>query len=241
MKTNLKNSTKELRTLSRLYLLEGLFIAGMFHCALIGGVKALMRHMNIDETIPTIVIDRPIDWIPVTVSTAPQKPAPITPVPQPNVFVNNAEPNIVPDFIEKAIDTMKYADPIVTSSGEPGQGEPFAGSTSMVGSFIAGGSDEGEPEPFVAVQKEPVPIVNPTPAYPDLAQKAGVEGTVFVKMWVTKDGTIKRAEVLKSTSSLFEKEAVETALRWKFSPAIMNNGPVSVWVTVPFRFRLNSK
>ncbi|MFA6469826.1 MAG: energy transducer TonB [Bacteroidota bacterium] len=240
MKTILKSSTKELRTLSRFYLLEGLFIAGMFHFALIGGVNALMRHLNIDETIPTLVIDRPIDWIPVVGTNTPQHPAPTPTAPRPEAFVNNAMPTIVPGFIEEESDTLKHDVPPFTGTGEPGQGEPFGGSTSIAGTFIPGGSDEIEPSLFTAVEKDPIPILNPSPIYPEIARRACIEGTVFLKMWVTKDGRVKKAEIIKSASPIIDQAAVTAALSWKFTPAVMNGGPVSVWVTVPFRFRLNS-
>ncbi|MFA6457494.1 MAG: energy transducer TonB [Bacteroidota bacterium] len=241
MKTILKSSTKELRTLSRLYLLEGLFIAGMFHFALIGGVNALMRHLNIDENIPVIVIDRPIDWIPVAGTEAPQHPAPPPTFPRPDVFVNNAIPNIVPGFIEEETDTLKHDEPPFAGTGEPGQGEPFAGTPSIAGTFIPGESEEKEPASFTAVEKEPIPIESPSPIYPEIARRACIEGTVFVKMWVTREGRVKKAEIYKSASPIIDQAAVNAALSWKFTPAVMNNGPVSVWVTVPFRFRLNSK
>jgi outer membrane biosynthesis protein TonB len=31
---------------------------------------------------------------------------------------------------------------------------------------------------------------------------------------------------------------LEAAQRWTFRPGLMNNRPVAVWVSIPFRFRL---
>jgi TonB family protein len=89
------------------------------------------------------------------------------------------------------------------------------------------------------VEKYPEIISNPSPKYPELARRSGIEGTVYIKMWVTKEGKVKQAEIIKSTSVIFDQNAIDAALSWKFTPAIMNNGPVSVWVTVPFKFRLD--
>lgn len=239
MKTILNPETKELRRLSGMYLIEGLFIAGMFHFALIGGANALMHHFNIDVKIPPVILDEPIIWVPIgemeNVGTILPSP------PTPNVFVNNAIPNIVPVLSEEELDTVKSEEILIPGTGEPGDGDPFFGSTTFVGTFVPSGSEEREPEPFTAVEKEPVPILNPSPKYPELALKAGIEGTVFVKMWVAKDGSVKRADILKSSSAIFDNEAIDTAMKWKFSPAIMNAGPVSVWVTVPFRFHLQER
>jgi len=45
---------------------------------------------------------------------------------------------------------------------------------------------------------------------------------------------------LKSDAELFNQPAIDAAMKWKFTPAIMNNGPVAVWVSIPFKFRLNA-
>jgi len=77
--------------------------------------------------------------------------------------------------------------------------------------------------------------------YPELAQRAGVEGTVWVKIWVDKEGKPRKALVLKSTAELFNQAAVDAAMKWVFTPALMRNGPVSVWVSIPFKFMLSKK
>lgn len=192
MKTNMHTETKELRRLSRIYLLEGLFAAGMFHIAMIGGVNGLMSYFSVEVKMPPVILDEPIIWIPLgeleNIGTT--RPSP----PAPNVFVNNAIPIIVPFLDETEPDSAKPEEAYLPGTGEPGDGDPLAGSSNLAGTFIpGGGEEEREPEPFTIVEREPVPILNPSPKYPELAMKAGIEGTVFVKMWVTKDGGIKRA------------------------------------------------
>ncbi len=99
--------------------------------------------------------------------------------------------------------------------------------------------DEGPPADFVPVEKNPVPVKQIAPAYPEIARRAGVEGTVWVKIWVDKEGKAKRAQVLKSDAELFNQPSIDAAMKWVFTPAIMNNGPVAVWVSIPFKFKLN--
>ena len=99
--------------------------------------------------------------------------------------------------------------------------------------------DEGPPPDFVPVEKNPTPIKQVQPPYPEIARRAGVEGTVWVKIWVDKEGKAKKAEVLKSDAELFNEPAKNAAMQWVFTPAIMNNGPVAVWVSIPFKFKLN--
>ena len=79
------------------------------------------------------------------------------------------------------------------------------------------------------------------PKYPELAMRAGLEGKVWVKIWVDKEGKPKQVVVLKSDAEIFNEPAVEAAKQWLFTPAYMNNGPVAVWVSIPFRFKLTGK
>jgi TonB family protein len=65
-----------------------------------------------------------------------------------------------------------------------------------------------------------------------------LEGNVFVKVWVDKEGKVRKAVIQKSDAPIFEEPAKEAAMQWVFTPALMQKGPVSVWVSIPFRFRL---
>lgn len=97
---------------------------------------------------------------------------------------------------------------------------------------------EKEPEPYVPVEKNPVLIKKIDPAYPELALKAGLEGKVWVKIWVDREGRAHKAELLKSTAEIFNEAALAAAMRFVFVPAYMNGGPVPVWVSIPFAFKL---
>jgi periplasmic protein TonB len=98
--------------------------------------------------------------------------------------------------------------------------------------------EDAPPADFVPVEKEPVPIKRVEPKYPELAMRAGLEGKVWVKIWVDKEGKPRQVVVLKSDAEIFNEPAVEAAKQWLFTPAYMNNGPVAVWVSIPFRFKL---
>jgi TonB family protein len=97
---------------------------------------------------------------------------------------------------------------------------------------------EAEPEVFVPVEKDPVLIRGGVPVYPPLAASLGLEGRVWVKIWVDTEGRVRKAVVLKSSAEMFEASALKAAMEFLFAPAIMNGHPVSVWVSIPFQFRL---
>ncbi len=98
--------------------------------------------------------------------------------------------------------------------------------------------DEGPPPDFVPYEKEPTVVKRVEPKYPELAQRAGLEGNVFVKVWVDKEGKVRQVVIQKSDAEIFNEAAKEAAKQWVFTPAVMQKGPVSVWVSIPFRFRL---
>lgn len=97
---------------------------------------------------------------------------------------------------------------------------------------------EPEPAPFEPREVEPVVVTKVDPVYPPIAIRAALEGNVFVQVWVDTKGMVRKAVVAKSDGEVFNEAAVEAARRWVFTPALMQDRPVSVWVTIPFRFRL---
>jgi TonB family protein len=100
--------------------------------------------------------------------------------------------------------------------------------------------DEPPPD-FVPYEKEPTVVKKVEPKYPDIALRAGLEGNVFLKVWVTKEGKVREAVIIKSDAEIFNQAARDAALLWVFTPAVMQKGPVAVWVSIPFRFRLTGK
>lgn len=97
------------------------------------------------------------------------------------------------------------------------------------------------PADFVDVDKEPVVIKKVEPVYPDLAMRAGMEGKVWVKVWVDKEGKAHDVVLLKSDADVFNGAAIAAAKQFIFEPALIKGKPVDVWVSIPFKFRLAEK
>lgn len=92
---------------------------------------------------------------------------------------------------------------------------------------------------FVPVEKEPQVVKRVKPEYPEIARRAGIEGVVWVKILVDKEGKPRKAVVIKSDGGdVLNQVAVAAAMQFVFTPAIMNQGPVPCWVVIPFRFQL---
>jgi protein TonB len=80
---------------------------------------------------------------------------------------------------------------------------------------------------------------NAPPRYPFIARRNGVEGTVRLKVLVTRDGRAAQLELDKSSgSSALDNAALEAVKQWQFVPARRGQEPVESWVLVPVVFRL---
>lgn len=75
---------------------------------------------------------------------------------------------------------------------------------------------------------EYLPIVKVAPVYPSRAAQRGLEGHVIVEFTVTRTGSTKDITVVESTSSLFERAAVEAAAKFKYKPRVIDGEPVEV-------------
>ena len=75
--------------------------------------------------------------------------------------------------------------------------------------------------------------------YPDKDRKNGVEGIVVVKFIVHKTGMVRNVQVLRKVSPTIDAEALRVVnLLPNFIPGKRNKVSVSVWYTLPIRFRL---
>src|SRR5262245_56630098 len=93
---------------------------------------------------------------------------------------------------------------------------------------------------WVYVEDLPRPLKQVTPEYPEMPQRAGVEGTVAVYVMVGKDGRVMRAELdERQPVPMLNEAALAAARQWVFTPGLANGHPVVCWTRIPFRFRLN--
>jgi protein TonB len=96
------------------------------------------------------------------------------------------------------------------------------------------------PDQFVPFEEAPVQITSVTPKYPELAQRANIQGTVWVKALVDKEGKVRDVIIVKPSGANagFEEAAIEAAKETVWKPAISNGQPIAVWVTYKVEFKL---
>jgi biopolymer transport protein ExbB len=75
---------------------------------------------------------------------------------------------------------------------------------------------------------EYMPIVRVVPLYPRQAAVLGLEGYVIVSFTVTTTGTVKDCVIVESTNAIFNRAAVQAALKFKYKPRIIDGVPVEV-------------
>jgi TonB family protein len=77
----------------------------------------------------------------------------------------------------------------------------------------------------------------PRPAYPEIARKAGIEGTVRLQVRLTQDGRIEVQKLLEGDTVLADA-AIAAVKQWRGKPVWMNGKPINVISTVSFEFHL---
>jgi protein TonB len=77
------------------------------------------------------------------------------------------------------------------------------------------------------------------PGYPAAARQAGAEGTTWLRVHITTDGSIDDVQVQRSAGhAALDRAAAEAVRKWRFEPVRNGSVAVAVWVVVPVEFRL---
>ncbi len=91
---------------------------------------------------------------------------------------------------------------------------------------------------FVPVDQQPAIVKRASVPYPELAKTARIEGNVYLKVLVDKDGKPKQVVVFKSDADVFNEAAKESAMKSTYSAATNDGNPVACWLVVPYSFKL---
>ncbi len=95
----------------------------------------------------------------------------------------------------------------------------------------------------INVNEFPTIVTRVNPVYPEDAKRKGIEGTVLIKVLVSKDGTVKQAVATegKDRNESLEQAAIDAVKQFTFTPALIKKQPVEIWVSIPFKFKLAEK
>jgi len=80
---------------------------------------------------------------------------------------------------------------------------------------IKPGTDINRGTALTHADGEPISVIKVSPIYPPKALTLGIEGDVILEYTVTKNGSVKDPRVIESTSTLFNQNAIKSALKYK--------------------------
>ena len=210
-------------------------VAGTVAVLMTGGSLALVSWMNDDlapardedassgpRTVPLVPPPPPPEQ-----NDAPQDPAPTADAalaaPSPAV----AAPSPAPPQVAGLAPT---AGPGTMALGSLGGGLPSMGT--LPGSDLP---TTDTPTEVIAAR----PKSRPRPTYPRIAQRQGIEGFVTLRLRIGADGRVEDAVVVKAEPpGVFDDAALQTARRYRFTPARRGTEAVASTLQQTIRFEL---
>ena len=92
---------------------------------------------------------------------------------------------------------------------------------------------------FIPYDDPPVPLTPIRPKYPEIAQEAGIEGTVFIQAFIDKQGRVIETTIIKGIPNTgLDEAAIEAIRKTRFRPARQRERAVGVWISIPVNFKL---
>ena len=81
-------------------------------------------------------------------------------------------------------------------------------------------------------------LSKPEPSYTEAARRAGVTGTIVLRAIFSSDGEVKGVRVSQALPFGLTTAAIQAARRIKFTPAIKDGRPVSMYIQLEYNFNL---
>jgi len=163
---------------------------------------------------------------------APKEPARPAPPPPPNEPTPPAAPpakTAVPLTglsLSSTVEAGGFAVPIGNTSY--GKAPEIAPDPREVRPYAAEGSSPPAPAPPRSLSAQPRLVEQPEVPYPAEARRAGVEGQVKLLLRIDRQGRVISARILAEPGGGLGEAARSGALRFRFSPGVLDGEPVEV-------------
>ncbi len=183
---------------------------------------------------PIIMLD-----IPLSTVTPPPPPPPAAPPPVEVPDEKQVEDETVAaidfNFEDAAMPTSAPAAPLAPPTPPPSRTTPPPTPPEAF--------DVNEVLDFVPVENQPVLIgglegLQSRVVYPEVAQRVGASGTVFVRFVVDETGRVTEPEVVRSPNSALSEAALKAVRESHFEPGTQRGRAVKVRYTLPIQFIL---
>lgn len=101
----------------------------------------------------------------------------------------------------------------------------------------------GDEEYFIAVEKVATPVggfeaIMKRLTYPTVAQKTGIQGKVYLLIYINENGDVDDVKVVKGIGAGCDEAAVEAIKKSKFTPASDKGVNVKSKLSLPISFKL---
>lgn len=219
---------------------RGFTIAMVSVSLLLGGYAGFIASNSLAKTKGPAINKMKLTQLPPPPAQADTPPPPPTTAPGPASRAGTPVP--VPDaLIAPDIKDFANVDEISRASTTGGSGDDagYLGLASEVSEEVR--EEEPNAYEFMAVDKEPyidISELQKRVVYPDIARRAGIEGTVNIRVLVDKKGNPKKFIIESSDSDLLNKAASDAVMSSRFTPAIQGNTPLDCWISIPINFRM---
>ncbi len=127
--------------------------------------------------------------------------------------------------------------PCMVCPAGPGPGGPGPGGPGK-GEEPGGGPVDAAPIHFSVGMTRPEILHQVQPRYPELARRAGVQGSVSVEAVIDQQGFVTNVRVLRGLPMNLDRAAVEAIQQWRFKPAMMGDHPVKVYYNLTVNFTI---
>jgi protein TonB len=152
----------------------------------------------------------------------------------------NAAPTTAPDGLRPETGRENESAPPVGLIAGVESGPPAAVDDMRIGSVALPPPPPTAPVRLHSGMTPPRKIVEVAPAYPAIARSARVQGVVILEAVIDAKGRVESVRVLRSIP-LLDQAAVDAVQQWRFTPALLNNEPVPVVMTVTVNFTLRDR
>jgi len=160
-------------------------------------------------------------------------------------FVNSAAVDLIPPDPRQPAIAPEKARPlrnltIIDLEEEPPLEEEPAPETEAAGATAesATPASVAAPPPASGLIEGPVLVKRVDPAYPDLARRAGIDGTVELEVSIDATGKVTDVEVVRGLPLGLSQAAADAVHQWTYKPARTAAGPVATRKSVRIRFLL---
>ena len=173
------------------------------------------------------------------------------------IFIPETEPSDYKPRVQKVIEVQKLPPqlqniikpppppkpkmPVAAESDEEVEQETIE-ETDFTGFEIKEAELELNIPAFVPYDTPPEPLnlveVKRKTPYPEAAKLLGIEGTVYLELWVDTKGVVRKVVLARSLYPALDNVAAEMARQIMFSPAMQRDQPVAVRISFPYSFTL---